>query len=208
MKIGHHALLILAMPLFMQQAHGANAESNPLAGPGAQTDQAAQGPRPAPTARAMFFTNPSELREELAIHEILPRLYACAQCEGCSSYGKQGGSATGLLYTSDLNQSYKLKKLINDAQAGDPTLHSSEVGGTGAFMSLQKNRCSIDFEGDRGFRLERSAGLPDSPETQFGPETTCRSGPHAAASLEYLHGIFGNNASDRDLVTAGFLLRW
>ena len=148
----------------------------------------------------------------------------------------------GLFYTSDLIQSYEIKKLINGAEADDPTLHISRVTGTGAFLSLQKDRYSIDFEMiaalDRfepglltpsaqrpwawnfeatvrpripwevGFRLERSSGLPDSPETQFGPETTYSFGPHAAVSLEYLHGSFGNNDPDRDLVTAGFLLRW
>lgn len=113
---------------------------------------------------------------------------------------------------------------------------------TPTFLSLQKDRYSIDFEiisaldrfesglltpsaqrpwawnfeatvrpwipWEIGFRLERSSGLPDSPETQFGVETTCSFGPHAAVSLEYLHGRFGNDYPDRDLFTAGFLLRW
>ena len=362
MNSEHRAALILALLLLVQQARGSNPQSDPIP---------ELGTLPPPTVRAMFFTNPSELREELAVHEILPRLYAGAELEGYSTYEKQGGPAdkntyldsiagalrwvpfygltglyegsydlhnkdgfsvdeatltlgavetepwyvtigrtslpfgefnshfredpttqvlgeiqgteiaggyqtdtfeltfasragtdwshaytwignltfspvkdmdAGVFYTSDLTQSYEIKQLINSARADDPTLHNSEVRGTGAFMSLQKNRYSIDFEVinalDRfepglltpsaqrpwawnfeatvrplipwevGFRVERSSGLPDSPETQFGPEMTYSFGPHAAASLEYLHGNFGSNGPDRNLVTAGFLLRW
>ncbi len=148
----------------------------------------------------------------------------------------------GAYYTSDLTHAYDIKKLINNAQADDPTLKNSEVRGAGAFMSLQKNRYSVDFEvitaldrfepglltasaqrpwawnfeatvrpripWELGMRFERSSGLPDSPEFQFGPETTYSFGPHAAVSLEFLRGNFGNNASNRDLVTASLLLRW
>jgi hypothetical protein len=371
MTNGHRALLTLAMLLLMQQARGADPESDPIPGAEPQIDQAAQGTPPTSTGRAMFFTTPAELRDELAVHELLPRLYAGAQLEGYSSYEKHGGPANkdtyldsisgalrwvpyygvtglyegsydlhnsdgyavdeatltlgavetepwyitigrtalpfgefnshfredpttqvlgeiqgteiaggyqtdafeltfasragadwspsyswignltfspledtdaGLFYTSDITRSYEIKKLINDAQADDPALHNSKARGTGAFMSLQKDRYSIDFEiiaaldrfepglltpsaqrpwawnfeatvrpripWEIGFRLERSSGLPDSPETQFGPEMTYSFGPHAALSLEYLHGNFGNNDSNRDLVTAGFLLRW
>jgi hypothetical protein len=360
------------MLLLMHQAGAANADSGPLPPLETQPGQILlQGQPPAPAARTMFFTTPSELREELAVHELLPWLYSGAQVEGYSTYEKQGGPAdnnayldsitgalrwvpfagltglyegnldlhnsdgysvdeltltlgaieaepwyitvgrtslpfgefnshfredpttqvlgeiqgsevaggyqtdtfeltlaaragtdwspayswvgnvtfspiedmdAGAFYTSDLTRAYEIKKLINSAQAGDSTLHNSQVRGTGAFMSLQENRYSIDFEViaalDRfepglltasaqrpwawnfeatvrpripwevGFRLERSSGLPDSPETQFGPETTYSFGPHAAVSLEYLHGTFGNNESDRDLVTAGMLIRW
>jgi hypothetical protein len=359
------------MLLVMHQARGSNPESDPIPPLETQTNQVVPAQLPPPSVRAMFFTNPSKLREELAVHEIATRLYAGAQVEGYTTYEKQGGPAdkntyldsisgalrwvpfygltglyegsydlhnsdgytvdeatltlgavetepwyvtigrtalpfgefnshfredpttqvlgeilgteiavgyetdtfeftfaeragtswsssyswignltfspiedtdAGVFWTSDLTKSYEVKKLINNAQANDPTLHNSAVRGAGAFMSLQKNRYSIDIEViaalDRfepglltasaqrpwawnfeatvnpqiawevGFRLERSSGLPDSPETQFGPETTYSFGPHAAVSLEYLHGMFGNNDSDRDLITAGLLLRW
>jgi hypothetical protein len=372
MTVAHRAVLILPMLLLMHQARASNPESDPMPPLETQTnDLLLQGELPPPTEKAMFFTNPSERREELAVHQILPRLYAGAEIEGYSTYEKQGGPAdknayldtiagalrwepfygltglyegsydlhnadgytvdeatltlgavetqpwyvmvgrtalpfgefnshfredpttqvlgeiqgteiaggyqtdtfeltfasragthwspsyswignltfspvedldAGAFYTSDLTQSYEIKKLIHSAQADDPTLHSSAVGGVGTFMSLQKERYSIDFEviaaldrfepglltdsaqrpwawnfeatvrpgipWELGIRFERSSGLPDSPEFQFGPETTYSFGPHAAVSLEYLHGTFGNNDSDRDLVTAGLLLRW
>jgi hypothetical protein len=371
MRIGHRAPLILAMLLLVQQVCGAIPESVLKHGPVPQIDQPTQVSPPSSTGRAMFFTNPAELRDELAVHELLPWLYAGAQLEGYSSYEKHGGPSNtdtyldsisgalrwvpfygvtglyegsydphnsdgytvdeatltlgavatepwyitigrtslpfgefnshfredpttqvlgeiqgtevaggyqtdafeltlaaragadwspsyswignltfspledtdaGMFYTSDITQSYEIKKLINEAQADDPALHNSEVRGAGAFLSLQKDRYSIDFEiiaaldrfepglltpsaqrpwawnfeatvrpripWEVGFRLERSSGLPDSPETQWGPETTYSLGPHAAVSLEYLHGRFGNNSPDRELVTAGILLRW
>jgi hypothetical protein len=371
MRTEHRASLILAMQLVMEPVHGATPESNLIPGPVSQMDQPTQDSPSTSTRRAMFFTNPAELRDELAVHELLPWLYAGAQLEGYSSYEKHGGPANtdtyldsisgalrwvpfygvtglyegsydlhnsdgytvdeatltlgavatepwyitigrtalpfgefnshfredpttqvlgeiqgtevaggyqtdafeltlacragadwspsyswignltfspledtdaGLFYTTDITQSYEIKKLINDAQADDPALHNSEVRGAGAFFALQKDRYSIDFEiiaaldrfepglltpsaqrpwawnfeatvrpripWEVGFRLERSSGMPDSPETQFGVETTYSFGPHAAVSLEYLHGCSGNNSSDRDLVTAGFLLRW
>jgi hypothetical protein len=372
MSVAHRAVVILPVLLLIHPARAADPVSAPTLPLDPQSDQyLLQTQPPTPTVRAMFFTSPSELRDELAVHEILPRLYAGSELEGYSTHEKQGGPANndayldsitgalrwvpfygltglyegsydlhnsdgytydeltltlgavetepwyvtvgrtslpfgefnshfredpttqvlgeiqgseiaggyetdtfeltfaaragtdwssayswvsnltfspikdmdaGVFYTSDLTQSYEIKQLVNSAIADDPTLHNSAVRGAGAFMSLQKNRYSIDFEVidalDRfepglltpsaqrpwawnfeatvrpmipweiGFRLERSSGLPDSPETQFGPETTYSFGPHAAVSLEYLHGMFGNNDSDRDLVTAGLLLRW
>jgi hypothetical protein len=372
MIVAYRAVLILPVLLLMPQAHAADPVSDPALPLDTQPDPLLLPDQlPAPTERAMFFTSPSELREELAVHEILPRLYAGAELEGFSTYEKQGGPAdkntyfdsitgalrwvpfygltglyegsydlhnsdgytvdeatltlgavetepwyvtvgrtalpfgefnshfredpttqvlgeiqgteiaggyetdtfelsfaaragtdwspsyswvgnltfspvkdmdAGVFYASDLTQAYEIKKLINSAQDDDPTLHNSEVRGTGAFMTLQKNRYSIDFEViaalDRfepglltasaqrpwawnfeatvrplipwevGFRLERSSGLPDSPKTQFGTETTYSFGQHAAVSLEYLHGTFGSNGSDRNLVTAGLLIRW
>lgn len=336
-------------------------------------NQVVQAQQPAPNVSTRFFTSPSEVRDELAVHQIAHRLYAGAELEGQSGYEKQEGpsawdtfldSITGALrwvpfygltgsfegsydlhtsdgfsveeailtlgavpsepwyltigrtdlpfgefnshfredpttqvlgeiqgleiaggyetdtlevtvavnegksgnrpyswignvtfspvkdmdvaayWTSDLSESFEVRQLIKDARAGDPesTLHSSPVQGVGAFMSLQKNRYSVDFEliialdkfepgllsdtgqhpwawnleaavrptnrWEIGIRFEQSAGLPDSPVFQYGIETSYSVGAHAAASLEYLHGGFGTDAPDRDLITAGVLVRW
>ena len=93
MIFGHRGLLVLAMLLLMQQARGSHPESDSIPAPGMQVDPAALGAPPDPTRRAMFYTTPAELREELAVHEILPQLYAGAQLEGYSSYEKHGGPA-------------------------------------------------------------------------------------------------------------------
>jgi hypothetical protein len=373
MIAGYRASLVLAPLLLAQQARAADPESAPTPPPETLTDPGAQAPPPTPNVRAMFFTSPSELRDELAVHEILPRLYAGAEVEGQTSYEDQGSnthndayvdSATGALrwvpfygltgafegsydlhngdgfsldegtitlgavptepwyvtigrtslpfgeynshfredpttqvlgeiqgnevatgyesdtleltfavkdgssggksyswignltfspvkdmdagvyWASDISTSEEIKQIIDDSQAANPALNSSSaVSGAGAFMSLQKNRYSLDFEViaamDRfdaglistsaqrpwawnfeatlrprnpwevGFRVERSSGIRGSPQLQFGPETSYSFGPHAAVSLEYLHGTFGDSyLSDRNLVTAGFLLRW
>ena len=63
------------------------------------------------------------------------------------------------------------------------------------------------FKWELGVRLEKSSSVPDQPETQYGVETTYGFGPHLAVSLEYLRGSFAD-APDRDLVTAGLVLRW
>ncbi|MEO6596568.1 MAG: hypothetical protein ABIP94_17590 [Planctomycetota bacterium] len=57
-------------------------------------------------------------------------------------------------------------------------------------------------------RFEGSHGVPLWPEFQFGLESTYSFTSHTAVSLEYLHGTFGSGARDRDLLTAGVLLRW
>jgi hypothetical protein len=150
----------------------------------------------------------------------------------------------GVYWTNDLTKAFEIQKLIHDAQAAHPGAdpNAAPVAGVGTFMSLQKNRYSIDFEAiaavdsfaagllsessqrpwawnfeatlrprnpwEIGARFEQSSGLPDSPEFQCGVESSYSFGPHAAVSLEYLHGKFANGVADRDLVTAGLLLRW
>ena len=330
-------------------------------------------PLPAPAIAARFFTSPSELRDELAVHEILPRLYAGVEVEGQSGYAKQGSDASndtffdsvtsalrwvpfyglnvalegsydlhnsdgftldeatvtlgavptmpwyltvgrtnlpfgefnshfredpaiqilgeiqgneiaggydsdqfevtgairhgrsggnayslvgnitfspvkdmdvGVYWTNDITTSTELKQLNQDRQDQNLTTSGSgsAVGGAGTFMSLQKNRYSIDFEyitalkrfdkgfiaanskrpwawdleatvrplppWEVGFRLEQSSGVTDSPKFQFGIETSYGFGAHAAISLEYLHGKFDGGASDRNMITAGLVMRW
>ena len=52
----------------------------------------AEGAPEAPPVVAGFFTSPSEVRDELAVHEILPRLYAGVEVEGQSNYEDQENS--------------------------------------------------------------------------------------------------------------------
>jgi hypothetical protein len=344
------------------------------AAPEPQANQVGQGPpQPKGDVRATFFTSPSELRDELAVHQIAHRLYAGVELEGAASYDSQAGATNydayldsitgalrwvpfygltgsfegsydlqgsngystdeailtlgavatepwyitvgqtnlpfgefnshfredpttqvlgeiqgreiaagyetdtleltfavrqgqsgsqsfswvgnltfspvkdmdaGVYWTSDLTKSFEVHQLIHDAQAANPgsPISYSPVAGAGTFMSLQKNRYSVDFEliaavdkfaagllsasaqrpwawnfeatvrprnpWEVGVRLEQSSGLPDSPQLQYGMETTYSFGPHAALSLEYLRGNFANGAGNRNLVTAGMLLRW
>ena len=333
-----------------------------------QTEPAPPAQQPAPDVAARFFTSPSELRDELAVHKIAPRLYAGAELEGQAGLEKRGGatsndvhldSVTGALrwvpmyglncslavsydlhgadgfsfeeatiklgavptepwyvaigqtdlpfgefnshfredpttqflgethgvqvaggyesdtfeftlaadasgspfigtiifspikdldvgvsWTSDLSESVEIRQVIDDTLALNPALPANlaKVPGAGVFMSLQKNCYSVDFEyitgldsfapgllspaGKRpwawnfeattrlmnpwevGVRLEGSAGVPLSPRFQFGLESTYSFTSHAALSLEYLHGTFGAGEADRDLLTAGMLLRW
>ena len=63
------------------------------------------------------------------------------------------------------------------------------------------------FKWELGARFEKSSSVPNSPETQYGIETTYGFGPHVAVSLEYLRGSFADS-SDRDLVTAALVVRW
>ena len=347
--------------------------------PPAETDASEQtpatdlsAPPPAPNLRARFFTSPSELRDELAVHEIASRLYAGAQLEAQSDWTRQGKEHTrdtyfdavtgalrwvpmyglvgnfegsydlqasegfsveeftltlggvptepwyvsvgrttlpfgefnshfredpstqilgemqgdqiaggyesdqfeftvagkrtesgdrknvwvanitfsplndmdvGLAWTSDLTQSVEVQQLIKDAHATDPTVvQSASVHGAGVFMSLQKNTYSVDFEyiaalnafqsavedvavgkpwamnleaayrpmsqWEIGVRYERSSGLPDSPDTQMGVETSYGFNAHFAMSFEFLHGSFGADASDRNLISVAALLIW
>jgi hypothetical protein len=343
------------------------------AAPEAQTDQALETQALKPEVHATFFTSPSELRDELAVHQIAPRLYAGSELEWQGNYEKQDGPASkdgyfdsvtgalrwvpfygltvayeasydlhhfseglsvdeftvtlgsvatepwyvtightslpfgeynshfredpttqvlgetlgneiatgyqsdtfeltfaargsdsgshsyswvgnltfspvpdmdaGAYWTSDLTKAFEIHQLIEDAEAANPAMpfDYSPVGGAGAFISIEKYSYTIDFEviaavdrfeagllttssqrpwawnfeatirprnpWELGMRIERSSGIPDSPETQFGVESTYSFGPHAAVSLEYLFGMF-NGASDRNLVNAGFLVRW
>jgi hypothetical protein len=151
----------------------------------------------------------------------------------------------GVYYASDLSKSFEVHQLIDDARDEDPGLAAkqSPVKGAGAFMSLQKYNYSVDFEcitaledfnegflddspqrpwawnleattrptnlWEVGVRLERSSGLPESPEVQYGVETSYSFGTHAAVRLDYLHGMFASSdLDDRDLITATAVLRW
>lgn len=328
---------------------------------------------PAPIVAARFFTSPSELRDELAVHEILPRLYAGVEVEGQSGYVKQGSDSSndsyfdsvtgalrwvpfyglnvalegnydlqnsdgftldeatvtlgavptvpwyltvgrtnlpfgefnshfredpaiqilgeiqgneiaggydsdkfevtaairhgrsgsnaysvvgnvtfspvqdmdvGVYWTNDITTSVEIKQLNQDRQDLNLATSGSRaaVGGAGTFVSLQKNRYSVDFEFvtalkkfDAGFiaddskrpwawdleatirptplwevgiRLEQSADVTDSPKFQFGIETSYGFGPHAAISVEVLHAKFDGGASDRNMITAGLVMRW
>jgi hypothetical protein len=150
----------------------------------------------------------------------------------------------GAYWTNDVRDSVEVRNLINEHQSdsGSPTPDSAAVPAAGTFMALEKQRYAVDLEyitalgsfapgvlsdsaqrpwaydfeasfrptppWEVGARFERSGGLPGSPVLQYGVETQYSIGPHAAVSLEYLHGIFSNGDADRDLITAGLLLRW
>lgn len=59
-----------------------------------------------------------------------------------------------------------------------------------------------------GLRYEHSSGLPDSPDTQVGVETSYGFNQHFAMSLEFLHGSFGADAPDRNLISIAALVIW
>jgi hypothetical protein len=345
---------------------------------GAAAQASADVPAPptppvAPPVRAEFFTSPSELRDELAVHEILPRLYAGSEVQGQSDYQRQSGetnsdtyfdSLTGALrwvpfygltgalegsvdlhgsqgftideatmtlgavptepwyvtagrtnlpfgefnshfrndpvtqvlgeifgnevaagyetdflevtvaagggksdsksyswvgnvtfspmkdmdmgffWTSDLTRSTEIAQLIQDYQTQNPGSVSEipAVHGMGTFMSMHSGGYTIDLEyiaalgqfeagllsddkvrpwawnfeatvrptppWEVGLRLAGSSGIPNSPTSQYGLETSYGFTRRVALSLEYLRGSYDGDTGDSDLITAGLLLRW
>ena len=82
----------------------------------------------APPQVARFFTSPSELRDELALHEVLPRFYAGVEVEGQSGYDKQGPDSNTDSYFDSATVALRWVPFfgLNVSAEGSYDLHNSD----------------------------------------------------------------------------------